>query len=338
VEGADVPIELELDVASPVRPRSALVVQRIAKLGERVSVLERSAGTLRARFVLRGVPRGRYAFADARAVVEDPLGLERARAVVPGAGALLVYPRLVELGSLFSESGAQLPEGRRLLLRRPTGFDFHSVRDYEQGESLRRVHWRTTARRGQLMVKELEDAPRDEVAIVLDASPASVAGRPPDSSFDAQVRAAGSLLQAHARHGRRAVLAVNDAELNTLRVGSSEGDWRRALELLASVEPTGRTPLAALLSAEGSAAVRALELTVVTGELSKALVDRLIERVLSRRACSLVYVDCATFDGAPPRREPALLQLRAAGVPLALVRRGDDLAAALTARPLADHA
>ena len=44
-----------------------------------------------------------------------------------------------------------------------------SVREYERGESLRKVHWPTTARRGQLMVKELEDSPRDEIAVVLDA-------------------------------------------------------------------------------------------------------------------------------------------------------------------------
>jgi uncharacterized protein (DUF58 family) len=337
-EGADVPVELELEVESAFRPRCALVVQRIAKLGERITVLERSAGTLRARLVLQAVPRGRYAFDDARALVEDPFGLEQAEALVAGGGALLVYPRLVDLGPLFSESGTQLPEGRLLLLRRPSGFDFHSVREYEQGESLRRVHWRTTARRGQLMVKELEDAPRDEVAVVLDASTSSVAGSPPDSSFDARVRVAGSLLQAHVRRGRRAALAVNDVALQTLRVASSDGDWRRALELLASVEPTGRTPVAALLADEGSVAARALELTVVTSELSKGLVDRLIQRVLARRSCSLVYVDPDSFGPASERhREPALLRLQAAGVPVAVVRRGDDLAEALGSRRLAAH-
>ena len=91
------------------------------------------------------------------------------RSMLAAGGALLVYPRLVPLERLFSESGAHAQDGRRLLLRRPSGFDLHSVREYEQGESLRKVHWRTTARRGQLMVKELEDAPRDEIAVLLDA-------------------------------------------------------------------------------------------------------------------------------------------------------------------------
>src|SRR5207237_839309 len=83
---------------------------------------------------------------------------------------------VVELERLFSEAGRFARDGSRLLLRRPAGFDLHSVREYEQGESLRKVHWRSTAKRGQLMVKELEDSPRDEVAVVLDADPAAVVG------------------------------------------------------------------------------------------------------------------------------------------------------------------
>jgi uncharacterized protein (DUF58 family) len=278
------------------------------------------------------LPRGRYPFGEARALLEDPFGLERAEVPLPGGGALLVYPRLVELDRLFSETGAHSPDGRRLLLRRPSGFELHSVREYEHGESLRKVHWRSTARRGQLMVKDLEDSPRDEVAVLLDADESAAVG----SSFDVQVRAAGSILQAHVRRGRRSVLVVNSALAEAQRVHSSDGDWRRALELLAAVEPTGRSPLATLLAVEESPAARALDLVVVTARLAPELVDRLVQRVLARRRASLVYVDAASFaTGAAPRRpEPALLRLQAAGVPVAVLRRGDDLAAGLGAPEL----
>jgi uncharacterized protein (DUF58 family) len=112
-------------------------------------------------------------------------------------------------------------------MHRPSGFDLHSVRDFQQGESLRRVHWRSTAKRGRLMVKELEDAPRDEVAVLLDAR----TGAP---VFDLQVRAAGSILFAHASRNRRAVLVVNGIRTETVQTTASEGDRRRALELLAA--------------------------------------------------------------------------------------------------------
>src|SRR5262249_61642652 len=145
-----------------------------------------------------------------------------ARLTLDDQQALVVYPRLVELERLFFEGGAGPEHGRRLLLRRPVGFDLHSVRDYQQGESLRRVHWPSTARRGVLMVKELEDSPRDEVAVLLDGDPAGVTGSPPHSSLDVAVRVAGSILRAPVRNGRRCGLPLKPAHRET-QIGPSEG-------------------------------------------------------------------------------------------------------------------
>jgi hypothetical protein len=175
------------------------------------------------------------------------------------------------------------------------------------------------------MVKELEDAPRDEIAVLLDADAKSVFGE----SFDVQVRAAGSIVEAYVRRGRRAVVVVNSERREVQQVHSPAADWRRALELFAAVEPTGRIPVAQLLAQEDSPAARALELAVVTARLEPALVDRLVQRTLSRRKVSLVYVDPASFNGARRRPEPALLRLQTAGVPVAVVRAGADLAACL---------
>jgi hypothetical protein len=63
-------------------------------------------------------------------------------------------------------------------------------------------------------------------------------------------------------------------------------------------------------------------------------VDRLVQRALGRRRVSLVYVDAATFAGAAGSPKPELQRLRAAGVPVVVLRRGDDLAAKLGDEPL----
>jgi len=326
VEGDDVVVDVELVPSGFLGLTSATVVERIAKLGEREIPLESTGGRLRGRYVLESVRRGRYGVDEAAVVVEDPFGLERARVPLTPQGAFLVLPRLVELDVLFSESGTHSHDGRRLLLRRASGFDVHSVREYEEGESLRKVHWKTTARRGRLMVKELQDEPRDEVAILLDGDASAVAG----GSFDAQVRAAGSLLRAQARRDRRAVLVVNSLRQELVRVQTFSGDWRQALEMLAAVEPTGRVSLAALLSDEASPAGRAFELIVVTARLSSTLVERIVHRSLAQRHVSVVFVDAPTFAGGRASREPALLKLQASGVPVAVVREGEDLAASLS--------
>jgi uncharacterized protein (DUF58 family) len=332
--GDDIPVRLEMDVDGRM-PSGALVVrERMARLGELETVLVHRRGRLRGGYTIEGVPRGRYAVEAVDAILEDPFGLERVEIKLPAGESILVYPRLVELDGLFSDSGARAFEGRRLLLRRPTGFDLHSVRDYEQGESLRRVHWPSTAKRGHLMVKELEDAPRDETAVLLDADAATVAGVAPDSSFELQVRAAGSILRAHASRGRRAALIINSASRTYQRVHSFDGDWLRAYELLAAVEPDGPTPVAGLLADEAGPAGRALELTVVTASLTPRLVDRLLQRMMNRHSATLVYVDRASFAETPSLQLDAadaglVLRLERGGVPVAVLRQGDDLAAKL---------
>ena len=329
LEGEDVWVTLEARPESRVPAPAIVVTERIARLGERRTPLRRAGAVHRGTYVLERLPRGRYVVERAVATIDDPFGLAQAEVELEAGGGLLVYPRLVALDRLFSESGAHAQDGRRLLLRRPSGFDLHSVREYEQGESLRKVHWRTTARRGQLMVKELEDAPRDEIAVLLDADASAVSG----ASFDVQVRAAGSILRAHAAHGRRAVLAVNSASRPTVRVSSLEGDWLAALGVLAEAEPDGTRPVVELLARESGPASRALETVVVTARLSGALATKLIQRALAAHGVSLVWIDAPSFAGRPTRVEPELLRLQAAGVAVAVLRQGDPLAAVLGAAP-----
>ena len=335
VDGDDIPVTLQLELEGRVAPSSLVLVERISRLGQHETILSGRRKWLEGGYVLSSVPRGRYPIESAGVVIEDPFGLERVELELEAAGALLVYPRLVDLDGLFSESGSRMHEGRRLLLRRQSGFDLHSVRDYEQGESLRRVHWPSTAKRGHLMVKELEDAPRDEVLVLLDADASVVTGTPPESSFEVALRAAGSIVRSHARRGRRAGLFINGMRPRYQAVHSLEGDWSLALELLAAAEPDGIYPAAALLAEGAGVAVRALELTVVTSALSGRLVDRLLQRAATRRGTAVVYVDPSSFADRPERprgsRPPAdgqvqLTRLARAGIPVAALRRGDDLA------------
>ena len=188
------------------------------------------------------------------------------------------------------------------------------------------------------MVKELEDAPHDEVAVLLDADGRAVVGE----SFDVQVRAAGSILRAHALRGRRGVLTLTSNPPESCHVATFDGEWRLALELLAAAEPTGSEPLERFLGRDASPAAHATELVAVTASLTPDLANALVERALARRQTSLVLVDAPSFQRREPvpLRDPALLRLQAAGVPVAVVQRGDDLVAKLSgiAEAIAAHA
>jgi len=322
-EGDDVVVDLRLDVDGVVPSPPTRVVEVVPRLGERSTDLEGRGRFRWARYTLHALPRGRYTVDDARAVVEDPFGLASRSYPLAVDGSLLVYPRHVEVDRLFSERGLREPGGRKLLLHRAAGYDLHHVREYAQGESLRRVHWPTTARRSRLMVKELQDAPRDEVAVILDADGAAQT----QETFDLSVRVAASIVRSHARQGRRTVLLVTGRRQEALQIASGESDWDAALDVLAAAAPDGHRPLTTVLADETGAASRALELALVTASLTPALADRIVQRMLTHRRVSLVYVD----RRARAEPEPQLLRVQAAGVPLAVARPGDDLAAALGA-------
>jgi uncharacterized protein (DUF58 family) len=330
LERDDVTIELVLEREPGVPLPNVVAHEQIGRVGdEEVELRPHGRGRHSGSYRLRDLPRGRHRFAPVRLSIADPFGLAETGLALDEQQALVVYPRLVDLERLFFDGGAGPEHGRRLLLRRPVGFDLHSVRDHQQGESLRRVHWPSTARRGSLMVKELEDSPRDEVAVLLDGDPAAVVGSPPNSSFDVAVRVAGSILLAQLKRGRRCVLALNTAGRDVQAVSSDGPEWQRALELLAAAEPDARTPAVSLLQSADAAAARSLELVVVTSRIERSLVDRLLERTLTRRPVALVQIEPESFAGRPRRPEPDLLRLQAAGVPISVVRQGEDLAAAL---------
>lgn len=332
VEGGELSVRVEVQRDGGLPPVGARLFDTLPGVGEAQVPLFNSGDVLAGRYTLRGLPRGRYRLDKARLVIDDPFGLARSELELPAQGAIVVYPRIFELDRLFPDGGGPNGMSGRYLLARGAGFDLHSVRDHQNGESLRRVHWPSTARRQKLMVKELEDAPRDEAAVVLDARAGLVVGKAPDSSFEMMVRASGSILRRLASEGRRSALVVSGARLERTAVTSLEGDWRVALEVLASVQPDGRRSLVAALE-DGRAGLDAARLFLITTEITPQLEQRL-SLVAGRREVALVWVDARTWNDRAPAvggPEGIALSLQRRGVAVVRVRRGDDLASVLQA-------
>ena len=98
----------------------------------------------------------------------DPFGLFRRRRYVGGQQQILVYPAVVDLPH-FQAPPANLPgEGR---FRRRTHYvtpNASGVREYAPGDAFNRIHWRRTARTGELMVKTFELDPASDIWVILD--------------------------------------------------------------------------------------------------------------------------------------------------------------------------
>jgi uncharacterized protein (DUF58 family) len=325
VEGADVEVSVTVRRASRLPVGKTTVSHGASALGEQPLALDR----WHTRLMLRGVPRGCHALGPVELELTEPLGLGRLTVTRPTGATLVVDPRIEELDDLFTDVGARNEGGRRARMRRPGGFELHAVREYRPGEPLRSVHWPTTARRATLMVKELDDVPRDDVVVVLDRAADAVAGAPGRSSLDAAVRAAGSILRAYAARGRRAALQLTGEAGTVVRVHALERDWIAMLDALAAVAADESGSLVATLGDPRLPAVRAPELVVVTA--AAATVAAVLEaRVSERRPTAIVAVDAPSFAGRQrPVADPTLLRLAAVGVRVATLRNGDDLAAAV---------
>ena len=320
VEGESLRLELVLRGRAWLASRIELR-DHVGPLGEQRVALGPGG---RAAVVLDRAPRGRYLLGPGTLIVDDPLGLSRVELGVPAAGTILVRPRVPQLGLLFSDAGSRGEGGRRQPVRRPSGLEPHGVREYVEGEPLRAVHWPTSARLGQLMVRELEDAPRDSVAVLLDVERSAISGPPGDSSLDDAVRAAAGLVRAHAARTRGALLVIGTPAPDVHRVRTLGAEWERALDALAAVEGVEGTPFASLVAPRGILATVA-ELVVVTAR-PEHVADALVARAAGGRIPALVAVDAPTYAGrAPTASTPALLRLAAAGAPVAVLRHGVSL-------------
>jgi uncharacterized protein (DUF58 family) len=120
------------------------------------------------RYVVRPTRRGIFEVGPMLADFGDPFGLVRGEAALAGSQQLVVTPEIVEL----HDAGLGYAAGdgtARLVQRSVSGNDDDLMtREYRRGDALRRVHWRASARHGELMVRQEEQRSRPEVRLLVD--------------------------------------------------------------------------------------------------------------------------------------------------------------------------
>ena len=132
----------------------------------------RVPGRGRARVRWTGVSpkRGKYKFRTVEMVTRSPFGLLERRVTVSEPDEMVVYPTIGRLTRRWHQVQRQAAETRRGRRhdRSAQQQEYHGLRDYRPGDSPRWIHWRTSARLGQPMVKEFEQQNEQDLAILLD--------------------------------------------------------------------------------------------------------------------------------------------------------------------------
>jgi uncharacterized protein (DUF58 family) len=140
-------------------------------------------------FVIPTTRRGVVPVGPALTVRGDPLGLLRREVAWTGVTDLFVHPRIVGLDPLGSGLLRDL-EGQNSADVSMSDLAFHALRDYAAGDDRRYIHWRTSARTGQLMVRQFVDTRRIHATVIVDGDPAGYAT---EDEFEIALSAAGSI-------------------------------------------------------------------------------------------------------------------------------------------------
>jgi uncharacterized protein (DUF58 family) len=186
--------------------------------------------------------------------VGDPMGLVLARRTTGAPLHLTVVPRLEDLASCAacSRSGARHGGGRRPLPTRDA-WEFRSVRPHLRGEPVERVDWKSTAKTGSLMLREMEADRDDDLTVLLNVPQGGAAqggaDTGTDEAFETAVVAAGSIAAFTLGSARSVSLLLPDAGWRALRLTPDAQSRRRLLSTLAEARPQGLQRLGSSLPA-----------------------------------------------------------------------------------------
>jgi uncharacterized protein (DUF58 family) len=259
------PLTVEIEVDNLHSRRAAWVMS----IGDRIERIggDKSASAWRPRVLVNHVPardtrrtsyralltrRGRYRLGPLEVSTRFPFGLVRSTVDVDRIDQLIVFPRMGRLTERWSALERDGDTARRAQFQKqqPLEGDFHSLRDWRAGDARRTIHWRTSARRAQLMVRQFEQQRRHDLVLMLDLWQSASPTDEEQESVELAVSFAATVIAEACKHGSGTL---------TAGIGGREPIWRRGhtsirlltdlLEQLAVAEASPAPRLPDLLAA-----------------------------------------------------------------------------------------
>ncbi|MBI4337216.1 MAG: DUF58 domain-containing protein [Chloroflexi bacterium] len=272
--------------------------------------------------------RGLYRLGPIEVAASDPFGLFHLRQKFLGQQELLVYPATVPVPAFRAASAVLAGEGPvRQRTYAPTPHA-SSVREYQPTDSLKRIHWPTTARVQRLMVKEFDDGMAGHLWLVLDLHAAVQAGKDIETTEEYLVSAAASIAREYLAANVPVGLIAYGELRYIVRPQRGLGHLVQLMEHLARARAFGETPLAEVIARESAHFTQVSSMVVLTPSWQQEWTLALGELAKRRVRLTAVLADAVSFGGSGDIRVPLGL-LDHHGVPTYLVRQGQPLSQAL---------
>lgn len=287
------------------------------------------------RYTLTGSARGRYTVGPMLVRACDPFGTALADHRFTSATQVMVTPRIYPLSTIGSAAGPTRSGDSTPEQIGSQGSDDVLIREYRQGDDIRRVHWRSTAHLGDLMVRREEQSMDPAVTVLLDSRGGRHAGNGPHSSFEWAVSAAASVCTHMLANGFRVRLADASGQI----MSSDDVDVAAARErtlVTLTDERMGDEDDLAVGARACAARLGGDTVVAILGRLQEPDLVALDEAGRRRSQRLALVLDTDTFTALRFRCTPEQLdehertvqRLTARGWRVVPVRRGDDVTGA----------
>lgn len=242
--------------------------------------------------------RGLYRIEPLRIRTGDPFGFFEASATVGSPVSVVVYPRIEplprwRLPSANIEGSHSAPE--RTLQTTPLAT---TVRPYAPGDSFNRIHWKTTARHGEIQVKEFDLEQTADAFLFLDLDRDVQGGSGDESTVEVAVTVAASIVDRAITEGRAVGITASGHRGVTLPADRGGRQHQKIMQLLAAVDGDGEVPLTEILLTGVTRLRRGMTAVVITPSLDRAWVRPLSQLRARGVATLVVSLDAASFAAA----------------------------------------
>lgn len=247
-------------------------------------------------YTIRSRHRGAYQLGPIMLRQRDPFGLTFLSLQLSTTSEVLVLPRLHPLGDGRVRGTSRGSEGEMPQMVALHGEDDVSIRNWREGDELRRVHWPATAHRGELMVRQEDRPARRRALLLLDSRSQAHPGSGVRTSYEWSVSALASVARHLVANGFVVHLLTDDA----LRDGTADDpiELDETLTSLAKVQPEKDSRLDRLTAAASSfTAGGALVVAAVVASDEESLRTLAAIRQPGSRALAFV-IDPEKFGGS----------------------------------------
>jgi uncharacterized protein (DUF58 family) len=244
--------------------------------------------------------RGLFTFGPVELRYGDPFGLFPRTLRVPGSRSVVVYPVIRSVGALEalapSTAGDEQPRGRVLDL--PPNAT--TIREYVPTDSVKRIHWASSARLARLMSRSFETREGGDAWIVLDVQASVHAGEAPDSTLEYAMSMAASLADAALRRGSAIGLVSNDSQLSMIEAARGDQQRKKLLEHFTLAQADGTVSLASLLTSQRQQWQHRGGLIVITPSGDERWLEALLDLGVRGHRSLVIYLDPRGFGGTQP--------------------------------------